>query len=165
MVPLPRLEPRKYASDEFPAITNIVLPPKTYASRAGKILIAASVVLFLVSLTQTGFYLGEEERDDSPGWLIILIGWLAVFTHDSVAWLANPLLLLTWFAALIVGSRRAAIVLAAASTLLALSFLFCESMSLGPRPKVITLGPGYWIWLASIAVALVASMMPRKTQT
>jgi hypothetical protein len=160
-----KIDSQGIQSDDSVEVPDIALPRSVPVSRASKILIATSVAFFLASLTQTGFYLGEENRNAFPGWGIVLMGWLGVISHQNVAWLANPALFFCWLAT-VSGSRRVAIGFSLTSTLLALSFFLCETMTASAAnddPKFITIGPGYWIWLASIATAFTACVVPFRS--
>lgn len=57
---------------------------------------AASILLFLISLTQDGYRTdASNPRAWSPAIGLLLVGCLGIF-DGIVAWLANPTLLATW---------------------------------------------------------------------
>ena len=133
-------------------------------------LLAASVVLFLASLPWTSFRV-DGSREGLPGWMVLLIGCLGLFDpgHPAhLAWLANPLLLLTWgmgMARTGIGTRRAAVAAGGLALLLALSFPLLRTVIVGDTgPSQVTgLGVGYWLWLASLGCGFAADVVRWKT--
>ncbi len=119
----------------------------------------ASWALYGLCLTQSGFDLDSGDPQWSPGYVLLALGWLAALT-GIFAWFANPLLL----AALICGvfrAWRATTVLAVVALLVALSFLRVDQIVVSEAPtyaKVARLGPGYWLWLASMIVCAGAGL-------
>jgi hypothetical protein len=133
-------------------------------------LLIASLVLFLASLTQNGFCLlshSTNECNGAPGWSLVALGWLQILVISEVgpfvalAWLANPFLVAAW-TCLLSSRRTAALVLAAISGLLALSFLLGRSAQIseggGPDP-ITSYGAGYWLWLGSIGLAFLSAVL------
>lgn len=130
------------------------------------ILIGASVGPFLVSLTQTCFYLvrGDRLLDwGGPGIALLLVGGFGLL-DGVVAWLANPPLFLSWII-LAIGSRRLSglgVIAAFVSFCLSLSFLLqvelVPDFANGGRGKIVGYGPGYWMWVGSIATALAGNI-------
>jgi len=121
--------------------------------------IAISVVLFLISLTQDGFYIDRAENPRAWASCIglLLIGWIAVLGGVS-AWLANPALAITWVLMLFQRLRLLALVIGAISLLFALSFLNVRQIMAdesGNESKITGYGAGYWIWVTSIGVTAV----------
>jgi hypothetical protein len=71
------------------------------------VFIGASILLFLVSLTQNGYYRDGDRGDAwAPSFSLLLVGWLGVFAGIP-AWLANPMLAVAWW---LMGRRRSALV-------------------------------------------------------
>ena len=130
--------------------------------KAGKtplILIWVSLALYAISLTQDGFYIsGPNPEAWSPGFALLLVGWLALF-DGVVAWLANPALFASWLL-FRRGKHAAAFISAMASLLLAASFLAHNEIMVSEAPTyetVISYGLGYGMWLAASAASIVAS--------
>src|SRR5262249_32211982 len=123
------------------------------------VLLAISCILFVTSLFNEG-YSDDRGGRPAPALLLFLIGWLGVFL-GFIAWLANPLLLMGWIL-LAVRRRRSAAACAFAAAVCAGSFLFCKpivSDDAGHRSRITGYGLGYWLWLASAAVLLAASLV------
>jgi hypothetical protein len=120
------------------------------------VLFSISILLFLLSLTQDVFYREQHPREPETetGLLLLLFGWLAVF-EGVLAWLANPALFVAWITMWFRPTFAAAA--AVVSLLFSLSFLGIHTIP--PDPRVISHGPGYWIWVLSIVSALVASVL------
>lgn len=131
------------------------------------LLVAASVVLFAASLPQDAYY-GGADRKPGIGLLCLLFGWLELChpTSAAMAWLANPALLLTWVFSFSPSLRRAAIGCGITSLCLSLSFLLHNEIladESGHYQRITGYGVGYWLWLASIATAVVACIPSTKT--
>lgn len=127
-------------------------------SRTTRVALVLSVILFAASLTQDAFCVSGI-CSDWPGWSILLFG---VLGHTS--WFANPLLLASWIAALF-ARRLPALVLSLAALGLAGSFMFETSVitnEAGMANPVTGLREGYWLWLASMASAVIAAFFARK---
>jgi hypothetical protein len=124
-----------------------------------KILTGVSVLLFVTSLTQDGFYI---DRPNNPrAWApcigLLLVGWIAVF-NGVLAWLANPVLAATWFLMSFRSTRGIALGCAVVALGLSLSFLLHREImtsEAGHYSKITGYGLGYWLWIASIIVALI----------
>jgi uncharacterized membrane-anchored protein len=139
---------------------------KYRVTTAAIVAVAASLLLFLARLLLDAFYI---DRPDNPrawslGFGLLLVGWLAVL--DGVpAWLANPAVLCAWIL-LLIGFRRAALVSAGLALALALSFLRCHQVltdSAGTYSRITGYGPGYWLWVSSMAAALVGGIVDLAT--
>jgi len=128
---------------------------------APRAILAASLVLFLLCLTQDGFVVdGDNPRAWSQAGYLLLLGWLGLLA-GIVAWLANPLLIAAWIA-FALRSHRAALALGIAALLCALSFLAVDTVMVSEAPsfaKVTGLGLGYWLWIASMAVLAAGSAL------
>ncbi len=119
-----------------------------------------SVLLFLGSLTQDAYYLaGDNPEAWSASWGLLLIGWMGVF-FGVFAWLANPLLVLSWLLCLR-GKQGAALIVSIAAVLFALSFLLHSTIiaSEAPTYRAVTgYGVGYWLWLASMLIMAAGTL-------
>jgi hypothetical protein len=125
--------------------------------------LAISLALFSISLTQKGFSLGHSNPDSWPGWAIIVFGPMGLFSGlpANYVWLANPLLLVSWFG---VVERRGIVMLAASlpSFMIAVSFLFCSRISVSDWGTVSAIDHpalGYWLWLTSIAWCIISGII------
>jgi hypothetical protein len=127
-------------------------------------LVALSVLSYLVSMIE----------DVVPGWQgagVLLLGWveLVAIKDDplvALAWFANPLLFAAWILTLY-GKNRVAI--GAAGGALTLSSLFLLGHSVlsseaGGLFPVKQHGLAYDFWLASIAIAFVATVVRARLQ-
>jgi hypothetical protein len=127
-------------------------------SPLARIALMLSVILFAASLTQDAFCVSGI-CSDWQGWSILLFGALG---HTS--WFANPLLGASWIAALF-ARRLPALILSLAALALGASFLFETSVitnEAGMANPVTGLREGYWLWLASMAFAVIAAFFARK---
>jgi hypothetical protein len=83
----------------------------------------------------------------------------------NMTWLANPLLVVGWFR-IWFDKRWASILFCLAATITAGAFALMpkvliplNEMAPGVQTAITSLGPGYWVWLASIVTALVAALL------
>jgi hypothetical protein len=127
-------------------------------SKTARVALMLSVVLFAASLMQDAFCVSGI-CSDWPGWSILLFG---VLGHTS--WFANPLLGVSWIATLL-ARRLPALILALAALSLAGSFMFETTVitnEAGMANPITGLREGYWLWLASMALAALAAFFARK---
>jgi hypothetical protein len=133
--------------------------PTAMSRQIPVVLFLASVALFLLALTQDGYYIeGSNPRAWAPAWGLLLIGWLGLF-YGVFAWVANPLMAAGW---LLCGLKkyRAGGALAAMAMLFMLSFLLHSTVISSEAPtysRISGYGPGYWLWIASAATLLLAN--------
>jgi hypothetical protein len=101
-----------------------------------------------------------------PGWAVLASGWresLIPRADPRVAfgWLANPLVWASWVLVFRCAYGKAA-VLATLATLLGIGVHFGSRIvvngSAAPLPMP-HLGPGYWLWVAALSVALLAALI------
>jgi hypothetical protein len=120
-------------------------------------LVGLSVALFLLCLTQDGYYVeGPDPRAWASPAVLLSMGWLGVF-EGVFAWLANPLLLAAWIS-LALGHQRIALETAAAAVAFALSFFTVDTILVneaGGNARVTGVGAGYHLWVASMLVVVV----------
>jgi len=115
-----------------------------------------SLIVFLVSLTQPAFYIDREDFDAwSSPFGLLLIGWLPVIAGETsaIAWMANPLLLLSWIFLFNPKLEKAVLWTGLLSIVVGLSFLFVEEILSSEAPtysKITTIMPGYWLWISSM---------------
>jgi hypothetical protein len=121
-----------------------------------KYISALSIILFLVSLTQK-CYCTTSQCGDSI--LAFALGWAGMFSGGAaLAWLANPLLFLSW--RMLKKKLQAAMFLSVFATLLALSFLLFDHVidnEAGHHHKIVSYKAGYWFWVSSSAVMLLGT--------
>lgn len=125
--------------------------------------LVVSILLFVASLTQDGFYI--DRPDDPRAWSLclglLLVGWIAVF--DGVyAWLANPALLVAWIAMWFRPSYKVAVVAGVTALCFSLSFLRHDTIITSEAPtysRITGYGLGYWLWIGSIATALAGGVL------
>ncbi|MFL6660520.1 MAG: hypothetical protein ACJ8GW_20710 [Massilia sp.] len=133
-------------------------------------LFALSLALPAFSSSSGGHYPGAQAL--VVGMVEAILGFFMTLVHPSsfgesvplLSWFANPLLLLAWIG--IVASKPP---LARITSVLALVFwaLFLAARSIptgSTSLEGIRTGIGYWVWFASILVALVASFGVEQEQ-
>jgi hypothetical protein len=124
-------------------------------------ILAASLALFLLCLTQDGFFVdGDNPRAWSQAGYLLLFGWLGLLA-GIVAWLANPLWIAAWIA-FALRWHRVALALGIAALLCALSFLTLDTVMVSEAPtyaKVTGVGLGYGLWITSMAVLAAGSAL------
>lgn len=118
-----------------------------------------SVVLYVMCLTQDGYYIdGPDPTAWSPAYGLLISGWLGLFV-GVFAWLANPLLFASWFL-LAISKHRAAFLVSLGAFLFAMSFLLHSEVISSTKPtysKIIGYGIGYWLWIASVLILVVGA--------
>ncbi len=127
-------------------------------SPLARVALVLSVILFAASLRQDAFCVSGI-CSDWQGWNILLFGALG---HTS--WFANPLLGVSWIATLF-ARRIPALILSLAALALAGSFMLETSVitnEAGMANPITGLREGYWLWLASMAAAVIAAAFARK---
>ncbi len=137
---------------------------------SSRIAFALSVALFVASLfgeayTCSGQTQGPRCGQDGIGALFWgSIMFAAIFGYPSMlAWYANPVLLAACIC-LYERKRRTAMGLAALALVFGLSFLFVKTLPGGTSADTTLtgVGAGYWVWLASMAMAGVSAfLLPR----
>ena len=114
-----------------------------------------SVVLYVLSLLLP---FAHDARGGAPGWMALVFGWIYLF-GESPAWLANPMLFLTW---LFVSMRvpRTAAIFASIAFLVAVPFIFGATLTVGWGGGQARLTPniGYFLWLGSILAGLFSAI-------
>lgn len=133
-------------------------------SRVSITLLILSLGLYVASLFSDGFYIQTAHaRDATIGWALLQFGWLSLF-NGIIAWLANPLLIAGWVM-LRLHRERAAALFAVTALACSSSFLLCQTIitaEAGSPERIDGYGLGYWLWLASPAVLVAASLVAAK---
>lgn len=109
-----------------------------------------SILLYVLSLTQPGFSDGGGAEGNS--FMLPIVGWLGLLAGSAacIAWLANPLLLISWIT--LKKHPKTAMLFSLMATLFALSFLFFDTVKTdegGADHLIEAYYLGYWLWLAS----------------
>ncbi len=125
---------------------------------------ACSIFLFLICLSQKAYYLsGNHPPVDSL--YLLLIGVFGLL--DGIfAWYANPILFLSYLF-FYIKRFNWAIILGAVALLLMASFFLCKTMLVsenGARAAIVGYGLGFWLWIGSSAVAIVAGSIGKADQ-
>jgi len=145
----------------------------TRSSRLGKLLFIASIVAYGVSLLMPAFEVLTGVPETTPGWLALLFGVFMISRVGSeslftcFAWFANPFLLRA-FLALWDDRPGAAFVPAGVSLVLGMSFMLVKETGIsgGCNFNPIRLHTGYFLWFASMALALASGVvLSRKKET
>ncbi len=128
------------------------MPVSPIAGTTRNSLVGLSILLFAAALTQPAFYWGPDGSASGPGWLLLLRGWRGL-SSGYVEWLANPLLMASWIAAV-----RGKLPLASgcAGLAAALMLVFAFRHVLAQNVHIASSGPGYWLWLASALLMTAA---------
>ncbi len=125
--------------------------------------LVASIIFFLISLPLDGFYSDSiPAQNTAPGYALLLSGWAGVL-NGMFTWLANPVLLITWFLIPLNVTRRTKVGFALVGVLFSLSFLLHSEIWwwLAGSSTHITItgyGKGYWFWVISTVNALLACL-------
>jgi hypothetical protein len=122
-------------------------------------LTALSIAVFGAALTQPALFFGDSPTSSGPAWRMLLSGWRAV-PHGYVEWCANPALFLSWAAAFPGRRPRLSLAAACASAALMLMFLFRRILTVPSAGTALTItshGSGYWLWLGSALLMVVAA--------
>jgi signal transduction histidine kinase len=98
------------------------------------------------------------------GWEILLFGWMGIFS-GSIAWFGNLFLLAAWLG-LAFGKKRSSeitsLVMSLLAVALALSTLQLKELIIdegGGRTPIVGHGWGYYLWLASIVLTMLGSLV------
>jgi len=134
--------------------------PNDPLKRLKRVVIFISLLLLLISFTQVAYCTDDTNANEpcANSLLIFIIGWLGGCLGASVTWLANPLLILTYF--LLTTKPKFAFITGVWSFVIALSFLFFRDIMVdeaGHFAKITGYGIGYWLWLCSALAAAIGS--------
>jgi hypothetical protein len=129
-----------------------------------RILLALSFVVYIACLPWEAFCV-RELCHEWPAWTILLSGALLVnSSYANIAWLANPVLFAAWWA-IFKRKAAAALVLSFAALALAASFLLAGEVvtnEAGFARPITGYRIGYWLWLASMALACLAALLSTR---
>lgn len=129
-------------------------------------LISASVILYLISLSQAGYYscvTGGSTCSAEDAASLLFFGWMGIF--DGIySWFANPALMAGWLLCYLRKFNEGRIV-SIVSALLMLSFLLYTEIETGTTADVYvkSYGAGYILWIASSLVLCAACEVGMKS--
>jgi hypothetical protein len=121
--------------------------------------IALAAVLFLSSLGFNAFILSQGDSSFLPGFVCFLFGF------SYIAWFANPLFLLS-FILLSANRSGTALATSAASLILASTTFLIQKVpynEAGQTAEVVGYGLGCYLWIASMCVILLTSVLSATT--
>jgi hypothetical protein len=124
-----------------------------------KYLFYLSIFLFVISLTQKTFCLEPANCEDTlPGYFLIVIGILGVaFGGACLCWLANPFILIAWLS---FKNIKISFFFSLLAVISSSSFLLFKEMIAnegGTYSEISHYHAGYWFWLSSIFIMLIAN--------
>jgi hypothetical protein len=122
------------------------------------VVIIISLLLLLLSFTQPAYCIDHSDDPWANSFLVFIIGWLGICIGPAVSWLANPLLILTYF--LFAAKPKYAFITGILSFAAALSFLCFSNImcdEAGHFAKITGYGSGYWLWVCSTFTAAAGS--------
>lgn len=137
-----------------------ILSRKLIDNIAQPLMILAGII-FLASLFLGTLKSGEEGA--LPGFVCLFFGPIY-----HLGWYANPLLFLSWLLLLVKRSSVFAIMSSVISLLLALTTFYIEEFpanEAGSMTRVTGYGPGFYLWLASIVLTLIAAFLSAIKQS
>lgn len=99
-----------------------------------------------------------------PSILALALGVVGVFLGNAfLAWLCNPLLLLSWI--IIKRSPTASLIFGISALLVSLSFMFyddIDNVETGEMEDIIEYKLGYWLWVLSSLPIIVGNLVQLK---
>jgi hypothetical protein len=123
-------------------------------------LLGLSILAFIAALPLTALTQANSEEPIVSSRQLFMVGWMGVM-FGYVEWLANPLLLWSWIASYFNRPRASGL---AALCAFGLTLMFLRRHYLhsghqsGGTTAILSLGPGYWLWLVSAFIMLVANV-------
>ncbi len=120
--------------------------------------IAISVATFLVALTQKCYCTAHGCSDSGEALLMGAIGFL--YGGAAFSWLANPLLLVSWFS--VKTKPKVSLICSLLAVLFSISFLFFKTIIAdegGNYTAITGYGMGYGLWVFSSLVMLLANIV------
>ena len=121
------------------------------------------LLMWGVSLALPVFSTCRAGYDHVGGWFVLMIGWMGVMILQP-AWFANVLIVI--IAVLMLAGRRAPIWLGIVTAAIAgAAWLFTDMYDDTGNVPICHYHAGYWLWLATAGVALLATFLPRPART
>lgn len=122
-------------------------------------LLWVSIALYVASLSQETFC-ASGNCSGWPGYGILLFGILGIGgSLANVTWIANPILFLSWLF-IWQRDRRLSLAFSGAALIVAAAFMLMPNVvnnEGGVAVPITGLRLGYWLWLASMVVAVLAA--------
>ena len=130
--------------------------------------LALSLVLYVLGLFENAFSCVQRYEEQECGmngimaliWGIIGSVMIIKGYFAGNSWWANPVILAVWIL-LLLRIRAPAIVLSGVAMSLGASFLFVKVVPGGTSADsvIIGVGTGYWLWMGSMAIALLGALL------
>lgn len=118
-----------------------------------------SILIFVISLPLDAYFVHQlKNLVPTDGFTCLLIGWIGLLGLGSaIAWLANPLLILSW--AFSKSKPKRAFYFSVAALGLALSFLLFDQAMINEAGynKIASVSYGYYCWVLSISIMVIAT--------
>lgn len=124
-----------------------------------------SLLLFVISLSQTAFLTDSNGDNEMESILALLIGWMNIF-GPGISWLANPLFLFSLLS-LMANKLKWSLIFSFLAILFALSFLMFKTILIseaGHRGNITAYGIGYWLWISSFGICFLATINLQNKQ-
>jgi hypothetical protein len=123
----------------------------------------AILMMWIASLILPVFTTCRAGYDHVGGWFVLMIGWMGVLELQP-AWFANLLILV--IAGILLAERRAPVWLGGITLALAgCAFYFKDMVDDTGQVPICHYHAGYWLWLATAVVALLATFIPRPVKS
>jgi hypothetical protein len=125
-----------------------------------KTLFIASVASYICSLCVPAFY---DTKGPWFGYAPLMLGVIGLFGR-YYCWLANPVILMVWIAALL---KRPVLVICGAILACALCLSFLSHHMIDHeegQAQIIGLGSGFWLWLVAPLLMIFHGLLTLKKQ-
>jgi hypothetical protein len=122
------------------------------------IIIGISLLVFFSSLTQICFC--YDKNTCLFGISLFGDGWLGLIFDGQISWLANPLLIISWFS--FQRYPKVSLIFSVFSSVLAFSFLLVHKIIIdegGNMHYITSINIGYWLWILSILTILIGNLV------
>ncbi len=123
-----------------------------------KTALGVSIGLMLFALTQEAYCTAEGCMHSMMAFIFGIFG-MFIGGNETLAWFANPLLILAW---LFIKYRKVSFLLSLSSTLIAVSFLMFDEVVIteaGHSSMITRYTLGYWLWIGSHAVMVLGNVL------
>lgn len=131
---------------------------KTVSKVLSKVTVTLSIGIYIVALTQKCYCTIASCGDSIMALIFGAIG--AVFGGAALTWVANPLLLASWF--LMKKNLKLSLFFSLTSLLISISFLFFKKVisdEAGNFSQIISYELGYWLWVLSSFVMFLGNLL------